>query len=56
MEKVGGHAPYLKKMKKRIAAEELEKQRQEERRALEEERKAMDKSNELEIRMWDALS
>ena len=43
-----------KELEGRIAAEELEKQRQEERRALEEERKAMDKSNELEIKMLDA--
>lgn len=43
-----------KELEGRIAIEELEKQRQEERRALEEERKAMDKSNELEIRKLDA--
>lgn len=43
-----------KELEGRIAAEELEKQRQEERRSLEEERKAMDKSNELEIKMLDS--
>ena len=43
-----------KELEGRIAAEELEKQRQEERRALEEERVAMDKANQLEINMLDA--
>ena len=43
-----------KELEGRIAAEELEKQRQEERRALEEERIAMDKANQLEIKMLDA--
>lgn len=43
-----------KALEARIAAEELEQQRQDERKAMEEERNAMDKANQLEINALDA--